>query len=128
MLFRSRAPLPVPAFEMALAGIGVFPPRGRPRACWLGVDPGGDAVRRVARAVHDRLRAAGLPEAADEFHPHVTLARVRRPGSLRAATLRLAAPAAPSPAMRVDAITLFESRLVPPPVTYVPVARVPLSA
>ena len=30
-----RLPLDVPSFELALKGLGVFPPRGDPRILWL---------------------------------------------------------------------------------------------
>ena len=123
-----QRPLAVPPFDLALAGIDVFPSRGRPRVCWLGVAVGGDAVVQLERVVTARLASAVGPAAGDPFHPHVTLGRVRRPGMLRAATLRQAAPVSTSPTMRVDAITLFESRLVPAPARHLPVVRIPLSA
>jgi 2'-5' RNA ligase len=92
------------------------------------VSRGADAVADLVRVVNARVERVVGPAPGDPFHPHVTLARVRRPGALRASTLRQAASPVESPTMRVDAITLFESRLVPAPARHIPVVRIPLSA
>ena len=76
---RLREELPgaaIPAFPLTLSGLGVFPPRGRPRVVWAGVAPSEELIR-LQRRVESRVRAAGLPPEGRRFSPHVTLARLR---------------------------------------------------
>lgn len=56
---------------------GVFPATSRPRVLWLGVGPNRD-LDVTHRALREALAARGLPVDARAFHPHLTLARVRR--------------------------------------------------
>ena len=46
-----RAPISQPPFRFELGGVGAFPPRGAPRALWIGVKSGAEQViqRAVAR-------------------------------------------------------------------------------
>src|SRR5437868_13038344 len=48
------------AFEIALAGIGVFPGRGAPRVLWIGVGAGADALLALQRDVAARIAARGI--------------------------------------------------------------------
>lgn len=65
-----------PAFEMALKGIGHFPPRGRPTVLWAGVRDEGGLLRLQSR-VEKAVMSAGLPPETRNFSPHVTLARLK---------------------------------------------------
>jgi len=65
-----------PSFELALDGLGSFG-RGRPRALWAGVAPN-EALESLSRAHEQAALAAGLEPETRNFHPHVTLARMRR--------------------------------------------------
>jgi RNA 2',3'-cyclic 3'-phosphodiesterase len=63
-------------FELQLAGVGHFPPRGRPRSVWVGVeDP------RPLHALHEKIERVltrlGLEPERRNFAPHVTIARLR---------------------------------------------------
>jgi 2'-5' RNA ligase len=120
-----RLPLPLPPFTIGFGALGAFPPRGAPRVIWIGIDEGRDAVIRVESAVSQRLLGVGIAGEDRPYSPHLTLARVREPAGLRAASLF--AGLSPSPGRtRVDAITLFESRLSPKGPTYVVLQRTPL--
>jgi 2'-5' RNA ligase len=102
-----QAPIASKPFELAFAGIGVFPPRGAPRVLWLGVGAGADDVRRVQVEVAGRLAAAGVPLEARPFHPHVTLARWK--ASRGADARRVAAVRVGGASIRTisEAVTLF---------------------
>jgi len=120
------APLDAACFSLTLKGAGAFPDRGAPRALWLALDgSAAAAVRVVEEKVSARLAAAGIPRESRPFSPHLTLARVRDPGGLRRSIVQgVAAPA--HPGERVEAITLFESRLSPKGPTYTALQRTPL--
>jgi RNA 2',3'-cyclic 3'-phosphodiesterase len=66
----------VAPFDLRLRGLGHFPPRGQPHVVWAGVEKSEPIV-----ALHDKVEAAvlraGLPPEGRNFHPHVTLARVK---------------------------------------------------
>jgi 2'-5' RNA ligase len=62
-------------FELRLAGMGHFPPRGEPRVLWVGVD-GGPELLELHRQVERVLKRAGIPPEERKFAPHLTLARL----------------------------------------------------
>jgi RNA 2',3'-cyclic 3'-phosphodiesterase len=121
-------PLPLEPFELTMAGIGAFPPTSRPRVIWAGIRDGSDGLAAVEREVTARLATCGIPPEGREYSPHLTLARVRDAASLRAREVLESVPQGPFGTTRVDAITLFESRLSPKGPTYVPLQRTPLRA
>lgn len=122
-----REPIDVAPFAMQFEGLGAFPQRGEPRVLWLGVGQGGESARAVEAAVSGRLAALGLPGDERAYTPHLTLARVRDAAGLR--TRPLFDGLSPRVgAMRVDAITLFQSRLSPAGSTYVALQRTALGA
>ena len=79
----SRAVEGLGPFTIRLEQTGVFPPHGSPRVLWIGVD---DLEGKLAK-LHMRLEAesekAGFPRESRSFHPHLTLARIRKPQHAR---------------------------------------------
>lgn len=70
-----------PAMAAEVGGLGRFPGGSRLRVVWVGVqEPGG---RLAALQAELEVRIASLGYLAEErgFHPHLTLARVRREAS-----------------------------------------------
>jgi RNA 2',3'-cyclic 3'-phosphodiesterase len=105
-----RQSIDVQPFSMVLGGRGVFPPHGAPRAVWLGVKGGADAVIEVQRHVAQRLARLGIAPEARTFHPHLTLARWRnsRPSDRRRAVDDRQTPVAQ---VAVESVALIQSRL-----------------
>ena len=120
------APLDSPAFTLSIGSAGAFPGRGAPRALWVALAGGDAALRVVAQEVSSRLETAGIPRESRPFSPHLTLARVREPAGLRPASVLREVTAPPHAGGRIDAITLFESRLSPKGPTYTALLRTPL--
>lgn len=118
----------VEPFELSLAGAGCFPPRGRARVLWLGIDdPAGGCGRWIAAAA-PLLAPLGFAPEARPFHAHITLARSRTPAgddSLRQAAEQMRPPAVST--MHVAEITLFESALGPRGAEYRSLVRFGLS-
>jgi 2'-5' RNA ligase len=113
-------PLHEPPFEIAIEGAGVFPTRGAPRAIWAGVTDGHEAFARVQREAYVRASQVVPLEPEREARPHLTLARVKEPGGLRASALLDGFDRARLGIQRVDAITVFESRPTGGGVQYLP--------
>lgn len=95
---------PVPT---GLTRFGSFPERGGARVLWVGLDDPDGGLRQVATvtttALEGFLEADGHP-----YHPHITIARTRRPATVPAAFHDDPVPAA---RWTVDAMTLFRSHL-----------------
>jgi 2'-5' RNA ligase len=115
------APLSIAPFDLTMAGLGAFPLNGPPRVFWAGISRGEAEMSGVEREVSARLSSCGIAVESREYRPHLTLARVREAGGLRAGEALDTAPQGPFGTTRVDAITLFESRLSPKGPTYVKV-------
>lgn len=66
------------------AGLGTFPPRGRPRVLWIGLrDLGGGRLAALAASLEQEARSAGFPAEDRPFAPHLTLARAAAQGRPR---------------------------------------------
>ncbi len=120
-------------FALSLSGLGAFPSPRRPRVIWVGVT-GGEralaALHTLQAGVARELSALGY--APDkQFHPHLTLGRVRedaKPAELAAIADAVAkGVGAPAPhAFRVDSVSLMQSTLQPGGAVYTRRASVKL--
>lgn len=117
-------PIPVPPFELEIGLPGVFPADGAPRVLWLAVSRGATELARLHEVVSARLETLGIPRERRPYQPHLTIGRWRdrAPARLRHALV----PGGPVPIERVDAVTLFRSRLGPGAPEHTPLARAPL--
>ena len=79
----------VEPFEIVVEGCGLFPPHGQPRVLWIGIDPGAQtSCLHLFQALEDECANAGFARESRLFHPHLTIARLRKPqGSRRLAVL-----------------------------------------
>ncbi len=106
--------LPFPA---ALEGLGVFPPRGKPRVIWAGVGEGRGRLTALAEELDRDLEGLGFPRETRKYTPHLTLGRFKktRPGSdpreiAREVEMRRSDSLG---SLKVDMIVLMESTLTP---------------
>ncbi|HEY7971190.1 MAG TPA: RNA 2',3'-cyclic phosphodiesterase [Candidatus Limnocylindrales bacterium] len=115
--------------RLRLAGAGAFPPHGRPRTIWLGIDEGVDRLTALTARLDEALAARGWDPETRPFRAHVTLARTdgARSGPATAAALREAA-ADLSVVSAVDRLVLYESVTGGGPARYVPLEEAPLTA
>ena len=65
------------AFNLRTADLGVFPNQRRPRVLWLGLYGPAHRLASLRDDITDLLRQFEFPLDDKEFHPHVTLGRVR---------------------------------------------------
>ncbi len=121
-----KQPLDVAPFELALGGLGLFPPRGRPRVLWVGVERGSDGLAQMHEEMGKRLVALGLPVEERAFSPHVTLARFREPWPMAVRSVIEGAGASHIGRCRVTSVTLYQSRPGAGGTTYTPLATGPL--
>jgi 2'-5' RNA ligase len=105
-----RHPIPHPPFRFELGGVGAFPPRGAPRALWIGLKSGAEELIQVQSLLAGRLEAVGVEREQRPFTPHLTLARWR---DSRSSDRPQTNATSPPTIARVDvkAVTLFQSRV-----------------
>ena|ERR1051325_3636155 len=132
MIDAMHAPIDRDPFDVVFATVGVFPAdshgreRKPPRVLWLGVTTGADAVIAVQRAVAARLSNVGAAIEDRPFRPHLTLARWRRSAWSDRRRVADAARSDAIAAIRVDRVTLYQSRLSSSGPSYTPLARATL--
>jgi 2'-5' RNA ligase len=68
-------------FRMDVGGMGCFPNERRPRVIWVGVKEGSGVLKKLYDAVESGLSGLGYERERRQFHPHLTLGRVRRSAS-----------------------------------------------
>lgn len=72
------------SFPISVQGSGVFPTRGRPRALWIGIADLEGKLGELYHRLEEECAEAGFSKEARAFHPHLTLARLRKPEGARA--------------------------------------------
>lgn len=125
-----QEPVSLPAFEVVLAGLGVFPPRGAPRAVWIGVREGESLLRALHGEVVRRMREAGVGVEAEEggYRPHLTLARFRRSRPADRDAILRQTVFERGIRQKIDHATLYQSELSSGPPRYVERARANLTS
>jgi RNA 2',3'-cyclic 3'-phosphodiesterase len=118
-----RDPLPHPPFRFELGGLGAFPPRGAPRALWIGVMAGAEDVIRVEASVAERLETLGIERERPPFSPHLTLARWRDSRSSDRPRPSRERPPTIIASVEARAVTLFQSRVSSTGSTYTRLAE-----
>jgi RNA 2',3'-cyclic 3'-phosphodiesterase len=84
----------VPPARLRLEGAGTFPDGRRARVLWAGVGGDAEVLVRLAAALVEECRAAGLRYEERPLVPHLTLARFPTPAPVAQEALDLVADAA----------------------------------
>ena len=117
------------AFDLAVSGLGAFPASGPPRVFWLGVTAGAGPLARLHAELTGRLQPIGFEAERRAYSAHLTIARVKdisRGTSSRDVRALLNARSADAGRYRVDAVTVFRSRVSSKGATYEALERVRL--
>lgn len=101
-----------PAMDLTLEGAGSFGDGPDVHAIWAGVAENA-ALRQLAGRCEQAARRAGLKAEKRNFHPHVTLAYLRRADPVKVAQWIQANNLLQSPPFRVESFGLYSSRLSP---------------
>ncbi len=99
----------LPAFELGLEGIGSFGKLRQARVLWAGVKPSDRLAQlqgKIETVLHDLIE----PESR-KFHPHVTIARLKKPPPDRLGTFLAAHDAFASEPFEVGEFHLYSSFL-----------------
>jgi 2'-5' RNA ligase len=66
-----------PPCTVTYRSLGCFPDTRNPRVIWIGMEDPGGTLRRLNAEIEQSARAIGFKPDDREFHPHVTLGRVK---------------------------------------------------
>ena len=71
-------------FNLVVDGAGAFPKKGTPKVLWLGIVDSSGKLAELQTGLEEECAQAGFAKEERPFHPHLTLARLRRPHGARA--------------------------------------------
>lgn len=120
-----------PAFDVVIAGAGVFPEARKPRALWLGIERGAAGLGALAASLDAPLEPLGWAPDTRPYRPHLTVARadatsvadtLEVAGALREAAARW------SVAFRAEVVVLYRSHLGGGPPRHEPLVEVALGS
>ena len=66
-------------FKLTIKGTGCFPIPTRPRTLWLGVGDNLNHLTDLVKQIENLLYPLGFPNEEREYHPHITVARIKYP-------------------------------------------------
>jgi 2'-5' RNA ligase len=118
------------AFDVELAGAGMFPGPRKPRALWLGMDRGAEELGALADALDGPLAPLGWPPDRRAYRPHLTVARLDASSpaeGIAAAEALVAAATGWRTGFRADRVILFRSHLGGGPPRHEPLVEVLLA-
>ncbi len=65
-------------FRIVVQDAGAFPAHGFPRVLWLGVTDLSGNLQKLQESLEEECSQAGFAREERPFHPHLTLARIRK--------------------------------------------------
>jgi RNA 2',3'-cyclic 3'-phosphodiesterase len=71
------------SFQVTIEETGVFPKHGPPRVLWIGVKDELGRLADLQARLEDECAKQGFTRDERAFHPHLTLARLRKPQGAR---------------------------------------------
>ncbi len=117
-------------FSINLQGLGVFPNVNRPRIFWVGVTGMTQGLKALVFEIEAALDSLGFPLADKPYHPHLTLARIKRENAIVGAALvenGILQTDQPLGTLTIEGFLLFQSDLDSSGATYTPLGTVRLS-
>lgn len=99
--------------SLSLSHTGCFPPRGKVRVVWVGVDDPDKVLAQCAASFSEEFASLGYPSEKREFTPHVTLARVKKAPENPALREYVGGISPERLTQNVESISLIESVLGP---------------
>ena len=101
-------------FSVDVQGLGVFPQVKHPRIFWVGLTGNTQALQDLEFEIEAALEPLGFPPEEKTYHPHLTLARIKRENAkIGSALIQTRALESDQHlgTLNVDGLTLFQSDL-----------------
>jgi 2'-5' RNA ligase len=71
-------------FNMTYQGVGCFPNQHHPRVIWIGAENEDGSLIKIQETAEKVAEGMGLQREERQFHPHITIGRVKGPKNLKA--------------------------------------------
>ena len=113
-------------FSMRLKGIGHFPPRGKPRVVWVGIEKN-DSLLFLKKKIDSVLARSGLEPEGRKYSPHITLARLKNTPVQKVGGFIAANSLYESESFGVQSFRLYSSLLTPKGAIHTVEAEYPLT-
>jgi len=115
-----------PPFSIRYRGTGCFPNRRDPRILWLGIENQDGRLSTLFQMIDSRMESLGFKPENRQFHPHLTLGRVRS-GRNQANLLKILENVTfESTIVATNEILLLKSELKPTGSVYTKIKFLPL--
>ncbi len=117
-------------FSVDVQDLGVFPHVKHPRIFWVGVIEKTHALQELVLEIEAALEPLGFPLEDKPYHPHLTLARIKRENAIVGSALSengILHNDQQLGALPIDRFLLFQSDLDSFGATYTPLGSVQLS-
>ncbi len=113
-----------PPIDVECRGFGVFPNQKKPRILWVGLE--GDGLASVAERTEIALAPIGFPPEEREFHPHISVGRMRSTRGFDSLLRALKTYGTEGfGSSRIDHAILYKSDLRPDRSVYTPLVTIP---
>ncbi len=101
-------------FDLEVGQLGVFPHLTHPRVVWIGVKPA-DGLMTLQSKIQEGLEPLGFPQESRDFHPHLTLLRLKSRKNLRqlAQYIEAEGPHLQTGVIKAEQFHLYQSILKP---------------
>ena len=114
------------AMELNLIGVGCFPTPRRPRIIWAGLTAP-NKLLELKTKVDRALENLGFPVEKRKFHPHITLARIKKPHPKGVTEYLARHSAFQSRPFLLREFQLYQSQLTPKGSVYTKIKIFPLT-
>jgi 2'-5' RNA ligase len=113
-------------FTLSLNETGVFPNARQPRVLWAGLAGEIEKAVEMQRRLDEGLALIGFEREEKEFHPHLTIGRVKSNKKTREMLSLAGAHQVPALSFVVAELVLMKSELHPAGARYTPLAKASL--
>ena len=111
-------------FRISVGETGVFPRPSRPQVLWIGVNDPSGQLSALQEKFETECAAEGFAKEDRAYHPHLTIARLRKPEGARDLADTHLQMQFDSIEVNVEELVLFRSELSPKGARYTPISRV----
>lgn len=116
------------SFALRLHGLGCFPNQKNPRVIWCGIEGDIENLSRLQQFVETASSGLGFAREDREFHPHLTLGRVKGKRNLQALLDCIKMGSHLESGFAPDHFTIYQSTLKPQGAVYTVLKTIALGA
>ena len=109
-------------FELVLGGSGVFPTKGKPSVLWIGIEDPRGGLHNVQQALEEECAARGFTRDSRPYHPHLTIARIRKPQRVKDLAAAHVALDFAARTFTAKELVVFRSELLPQGSRHTPIS------